>query len=234
LITKLLLAAGGFNEGYVKTAQSAATQTTFPTANLAIRRELLVQLGGFDERCVTGEDLDLSIKVARSGRRIFYERRAKIRHRFRTTLPELLRQYFNYYRFHPYVLKKHAKRKELELFFADPGRRRWISWRVPMPVHVVIAPTTFSVMYLAMILALAAYGLDAPDVALACAAVATIVGLTHCFRAFQYRRPLESAKFLVIRHLLNWACVLGGLIGGIREGVLYLGTTRERNPRCDP
>jgi hypothetical protein len=36
--------------------------------------------------------------------------------------------------------------------------------------------------------------------------------------------------FCLLRYCLNWAYVLGGFLGGLRIGVLYLDATRDLNP----
>ena len=40
---------------------------TYPSCNLAYRKDLFVRLGGFDDRFVTAEDIDLNLRAVRAG-----------------------------------------------------------------------------------------------------------------------------------------------------------------------
>jgi glycosyltransferase involved in cell wall biosynthesis len=69
-------------------------------SNMAFRRMLLHELGGFDEALDTGAslpgggDLDMFYRVARSGRTLVYEPGCTVFHEHRRTLAELERQYW--------------------------------------------------------------------------------------------------------------------------------------------
>jgi mycofactocin glycosyltransferase len=67
-----------------------------PSCNLAVRREVLRRLGGFDEKMVLGEDADLVWRATRAGHGVRYEPAAKIVHRHRTRLVALLRRRADY------------------------------------------------------------------------------------------------------------------------------------------
>jgi cellulose synthase/poly-beta-1,6-N-acetylglucosamine synthase-like glycosyltransferase len=60
------------------------------TMNLAVRRDLLRELHGFDERLLRCEDVDLAYRIDQAGYRLAYAPDAVIYHRNRSTLPELL------------------------------------------------------------------------------------------------------------------------------------------------
>lgn len=80
----------------------------FPTANLAVRRSLLEQLGGFDEGVtIYGEDYDLCVRLYRRGAVIAYRPEALVRHRHRTTLAGLLRQAYGFGLSHAYLFGRH-------------------------------------------------------------------------------------------------------------------------------
>ena len=51
-----------------------------PSANLSVRREVLLEVKGFDEELATGYDMDFSQKLRRKGYQIFYEPRAVAYH----------------------------------------------------------------------------------------------------------------------------------------------------------
>ncbi|HXF92289.1 MAG TPA: glycosyltransferase [Nitrospiraceae bacterium] len=83
----------------------------FPTANLAVRRSLLEQLGGFDESvAIYGEDYDLCARLYRQGAAIAYRPEAVVRHHHRTTLAGLLRQAYGFGCSHAYLFRRHGPR----------------------------------------------------------------------------------------------------------------------------
>ncbi len=59
------------------------------TMNMAIARDLLEELGGFDERWLRGEDSELSFRLAAQGRRFAYVPKAVVRHWNRATIRSL-------------------------------------------------------------------------------------------------------------------------------------------------
>lgn len=81
----------------------------FPTANLAVRRAILDQVGGFDERiAVSGEDYDLCARIYQQGWTIAYTPEAIVQHHHRTTLGGVTRQSFGYGLGHAYLLRRHG------------------------------------------------------------------------------------------------------------------------------
>ncbi|MGP8108403.1 MAG: glycosyltransferase [Thermoplasmata archaeon] len=67
---------------------------TFPSCNLAYRRELFVRLGGFDTRFITAEDIDLNMRAVQAGASIVYRPEAIVYHHMRTTFLRFLMQAF--------------------------------------------------------------------------------------------------------------------------------------------
>lgn len=67
---------------------------TYPSCNLAYHRELFRQLGGFDPRFVTAEDIDLNLRAVESGASIRYQPHAVVYHHVRTTFVRFLYQAF--------------------------------------------------------------------------------------------------------------------------------------------
>ena len=67
---------------------------TFPSCNLAYRRELFVGLGGFDTRFITAEDIDLNMRAVQAGASIAYRPEAIVYHHMRTTFFRFLMQAF--------------------------------------------------------------------------------------------------------------------------------------------
>jgi len=67
---------------------------TYPSCNLAYRRALFEQLGGFDPRFITAEDIDLNLRAVRSGATIRYVPGAVVYHHMRSTFLRFLYQAF--------------------------------------------------------------------------------------------------------------------------------------------
>ncbi len=83
----------------------------FPTANLAVRRELLSRLGGFDESvAIYGEDYDLCARLYAAGAAIVYTPDAVVEHQHRVALRPMLRQSFGFGRSHAWLMRRHVPR----------------------------------------------------------------------------------------------------------------------------
>ena len=67
-----------------------------PTAALVVRRQLLAQTGGFDERMRFGEDVDLVWRLVAAGWTVRYEPATAVAHPARPTGRAWLRQRFDY------------------------------------------------------------------------------------------------------------------------------------------
>ncbi|MFI5613731.1 glycosyltransferase family 2 protein [Amycolatopsis sp. NPDC051903] len=101
-------AFGGFGKGYRRRtftddARNVLSPGRFGSGNnMAWHREAFLALDGFDERLGpgrrthSGEDLDLYLRLVRSGGRIVYTPHALVRHEHRATEGELLRQLSGY------------------------------------------------------------------------------------------------------------------------------------------
>ena len=98
--------------------------------NMCFDRQLLLQLGGFDEALDTGAplpgggDLDIFYRVLRSGRCIVYEPRYAVYHEHRETLEQLRRQYWSWgLGFMAFVVK--CRRTDRELAQRQAAMIRW-------------------------------------------------------------------------------------------------------------
>jgi GT2 family glycosyltransferase len=101
-------AFGGFGKGYRRQVftddpRNLLSPGRFGSGNnMAWHRDAFLALGGFDERLGpgrrthSGEDLDLYLRLVRSGGRIVYTPHALVRHEHRATEAELLRQLRGY------------------------------------------------------------------------------------------------------------------------------------------
>ncbi len=67
---------------------------TYPSCNLAYRKELFEEIGGFDPWFMTAEDIDLNIRAVEKGAKIVHNPRAIIYHRTRDSFYSFAKQAF--------------------------------------------------------------------------------------------------------------------------------------------
>jgi glycosyltransferase involved in cell wall biosynthesis len=65
-------------------------------ANCGVWADVFDTLGGFDERVLAGEDIDLSWRAQLAGLKLGFEPDAVVRRRYRFTLADLARQHYGY------------------------------------------------------------------------------------------------------------------------------------------
>lgn len=67
---------------------------TYPSSNLAYKKKVLVEIGGFDEWFVTAEDIDLNLRAVLAGHPIAFRPNAIVYHRTRDSYFDFVRQAF--------------------------------------------------------------------------------------------------------------------------------------------
>lgn len=67
---------------------------TFPSTNLAYRKDVYTAIGGFDEWFITAEDIDLNLRAVNAGNAICFEPEAIVYHRTRASIYDFIRQAF--------------------------------------------------------------------------------------------------------------------------------------------
>jgi len=102
------------------------TDVTYPSSNLAYRKPVLDEIGGFDEWFVTAEDIDLNIRAVRAGHTIGFRSDAIVYHRTRDSMFDFLRQ----------ALWNGAGRKQLTL-------KHGVLWSRYRPGRMLRQKTTF-------------------------------------------------------------------------------------------
>lgn len=228
------ISKSGYQRGYLPRKGVGVFHPFFATANAAFRKEALREAGGFDPKCATGEDVDLSIRVARAGYELWFEPSARITHLHRYTLRGLLKQWFHYGLGHAYLFKKHSRRRMIQFYRYDLSDRNESPFGVarvvgiPFPVHGMIFLSSYHFMHLGLLAAVAAWLLALPAAALLSLAVSLVSAAWYFSIRFDRRTPLKSLLLSAVRYLADGAYVFGGLIGGIREGMIYLEATRTR------
>ena len=188
----------------------------FPTANLAVRRSLLLKLEGFDEgKAIYGEDYDLCARLYLEHVSIRHQPDAVVTHHHRTTLKGMLRQAYGFGRAHAYLLRRH---RPPGLWLELP--KHAVQWpRVPLHAWVDMASPDKK---------LAAF------VLLACLSrpLFALVPLYLCWLAYDCRRRARSAGAGVsplAAFGLAWMLLLkaaamtaGRWLGSIRYGACCL------------
>jgi glycosyltransferase involved in cell wall biosynthesis len=67
---------------------------TYPSSNLAYKKPVVQEIGGFDEWMITAEDIDLNLRAVLAGHKIAFRTNAIVYHRTRDSYFDFLRQAF--------------------------------------------------------------------------------------------------------------------------------------------
>jgi cellulose synthase/poly-beta-1,6-N-acetylglucosamine synthase-like glycosyltransferase len=224
----------GYQKGYLPKTGVGVFHPFFATANAAFRKDALLKAGGFDPRCDTGEDIDLCIRVAKAGYEMWFEPEAKVTHFHRHSLKGLLKQWFNYGYGHAYLFKKHSPRRRMQFYRYDLSDRNDSPFGIrrvldmPSPLYGMIFLSSFHLMHLALLVAIVTGLSGLSTTAWISGAVAVAAALYYFGIRFQWKAPGKSLLFSAIRYIADSAYVLGGLLGGISEKMIYLEATRSR------
>jgi hypothetical protein len=74
----------------------------------AFRREAIEGVGGYDERYLRGEDWEMNHRIREAGGLIWFQPELRVTYRPRSTIGELVSQYFMYGRWRRAVARRHA------------------------------------------------------------------------------------------------------------------------------
>jgi cellulose synthase/poly-beta-1,6-N-acetylglucosamine synthase-like glycosyltransferase len=224
----------GYQKGYLPKNGIGVFHPFFATANAAFRKEALQKTGGFDIKCETGEDIDLSIRVAKAGYELWFEPSAKITHFHRYTLKGLLKQWYNYGFRHAYLFKKHIKKRHLQFYrynLSDKNKNTFGITSVldiPFPVYGMIFLSSYHLMHFFLLAAVIAFLFSSSTLGIFLMMLSIFPAAWYFGIRFNSKEPFKSLLFSGIRYLADGAYVLGGLLGGIKEGVIYFEATRSR------
>jgi cellulose synthase/poly-beta-1,6-N-acetylglucosamine synthase-like glycosyltransferase len=224
----------GYQKGYLPKEGVGVFHPFFATANAAFRKEALLKTGGFDPKCSTGEDIDLSIRVAKAGYELWFEPSARVTHFHRYTLGGLLKQWFNYGYGHAYLFKKHMRKRRLQFYRYDlsPSNKNPFGIArvldIPFPVYGMVFLNSYHLMHLFLLTALIAFLFSFLKLGVVALLTSIFSATWYFWVRFDSKKPFKSILFSGIRYLADGAYVLGGLLGGIKEGVIYLEATRSR------
>ena len=214
-------------EGYLDKARHPTIAPFFAGANVAFRRRALEEIGGYDPGCVTGEDCDVCARLLTAGWELYLRRGAVVQHKNPSRIRDLIRRWFGYGRYHPYVFAKHNERAlECHVRFPAPGGGRYacLFYR-PFPFAVVVFLTNFLFLHLAL-LGTALLWLAGLSV-LAWVGLALTATLLAAYVWPDVRRHglALGGAFAGLRYLADMALFLGALLGGFSQRMLYLSAT---------
>jgi cellulose synthase/poly-beta-1,6-N-acetylglucosamine synthase-like glycosyltransferase len=215
-----------YAKGYLPAGSATSLPAYLPNVNLAVRRTVIRQVGGYDAACTAGEDADLCVRAARAGWVLYYEPRARVHHEPRADVAGLLRQWQWYgeggSRF---FAKQRSHRLEIYLNTDLPpqmhGYRRMVGTRWwPVPTMWFVSYFTLAHLLLAVAAILLAAGWT---IAAGCAAGILVLMLMAMWRHSRLRTLTWRERCLYggITYLVNWTCSWHSLRGGLRQGMLF-------------
>lgn len=221
-----------FEEGYLERDKYSVLSAFFAGANVAFRRKALNDTGLYDTNCRSGEDQDMTLRVAGAGWELYFEPKAIIRHKNKMTTRGFVRKWFNYGYHHPYIFRKHSSRgfhvyhvgaTNSQRESGSPLYRRLIGIRLPLTINIFITTFLFIHIFLVVAIVLAVLGLFIP----AAIVGALLLALSAAYFKVDFgRRKLsQSLAFMYYRYIANAALLLGGFLGGIKAGMLYISPT---------
>jgi mycofactocin system glycosyltransferase len=97
-----------------------------PACNLLVRRQLFLELGGFKEELVVGEDVDLCWRLRKRGHQIEYRPEGRVYHKHRSRMFSFCRRRFEYGTSEPLLNKLHSE-KIKEICFPPLTSLFWAS-----------------------------------------------------------------------------------------------------------
>ncbi|HJX54700.1 MAG TPA: glycosyltransferase family 2 protein [Polyangia bacterium] len=223
-----------YAQGYLPKATHGFFNPFFAGANMAVRRQALEATGGFDPKCRTGEDVDLSVRLSRAGWELWYEPAAEVKHQDPHTFRQMLRQWFGYGFGRPYLYKKHLGRPRLQFYArgdiagsSTPYGARCLA-DLPFPFYGVVFLSAYHLFHFALLWLFVGAVAGSPPCCLCAGAVALAAGFSYATIRFAWRRPLRSIGMFCLRYCCDSAFVWGSLLGGLRQGALFLDATRTR------
>jgi hypothetical protein len=217
--------------GYLQKQHEGAIAPFFPTVNMAVRRAALADIGGFDESLVTSEDIDFCIRALDSRWELFYNPDIRVEHAARPTVRALMKQWFDYGLYHSRLFHKHNQ-CSVEILLPSPWHEtRSFTAAFFLPARegssgrpkAIVFVTSFAILHLALAGALASGALGFPVASAAATLVAAAAAGGYFAQDLATAAPLaERLRNAGLRYLVNLAMVGGGLLGGLRDGFLYV------------
>lgn len=204
----------------------------FSNNTLSIRRSILDEIGMYDEECQRSEDVEICARIARSRWMMFHASDMIFQHRPRGSLKELMKQWWGYGKYIPYVFKKHNA-GQWEIFYMrgdasseplSPGLRyRKLLYLERMPLTLCIFITPFLTLHFFLLASMIALCSGTVPISIALGIVAALCLLSYLKPDFASGTPFTTAiQLVVIRYLVNLSFFSAQLLSGLRIGTLYI------------
>ena len=216
------------DEGYLDKGRHPTVAPFFAGANVAFRRDALEEIGGFDPKCVTGEDCDICARLSAADKELYMRRQAIVAHNNPSTFKRLIQQWYGYGRYHPYVFHKHnesAAEVYVRLGLPVEGERYTCLFYRKSPLGVVLFITKFLLLHLALICSLGAWLSGLATIAWVAAISAGLLAIAYAWPDVRNHGMLLGCAFSALRYAADMALFVGALIGGLHQRMLYLSAT---------
>ncbi len=213
--------------GYLQDPKPKAIPPYLPNVNLAMRRKLHEEIGGYDEACEAGEDADFCVRAARAGWAQFFDPAACAFHEPRSNLLALVRQWLWYARGGSHFFFK-QQRKRLEIYLdlelvPKMHRYRLVLATRWFPVPAMLFISAFSLVHLIALLGFLALSISIWVPALLLLISSLIFTIYLYLRSPLRRLSLkELLLYAGIAYLINWTCIIGSCTAGLKKRRIFL------------
>jgi len=216
-----------YSPGYLPGSNSKSIPPYLPNVNLAMRRKLFENLGGYDEACSAGEDADLCVRAARAGWAQYFETRAQAFHEPRPNLRSLIRQWIWYGQGGShFFFKQQEKRFELYLDleltpkmhkYRRVAATRWF----PFPAMLFISAFLLGhgVALLGFLALIAGFWKISAILLVSALILPVCLYARSPLRRLSLRELLLYAGFA---YLINGTCLLASCIAGLTKRRLFI------------
>lgn len=214
----IIPAAGGFT----------AIHPFFTCANMAVRRSVFESVGTFDTQLKTNEDLELCIRSTLHGWKLYFEPAAIVVHRPQRKFFSVLKKWFYYSFYHPRLLKKYdSKMAHIYIYksWQNNPFPNFVYFLARFPITAVVFINSFLLMHISIVFALICKFLQYESASVFFGLLFLLSLVRYIWLRLDQKSILRSLRYIGINYALNLSYILGALIGGMREGMLYVEAT---------
>ncbi len=203
----------------------------FSNNTLAIRRSILDEVGTYDEDCHRSEDVEICARISRSDWMMFLSKDMIFHHRPRTSIKALMKQWWGYGEYIPYVFRKHNA-GQWEIFyqrgdassqpFAPGLRYRKLLYVERMPSTICVFVTPFLVFHLFLLSTIISFCMGWNLGGIVLSIMASLAFLSYVQPDFQRITFFGGLQLMYIRYLVNLSFFAAQLFNGLRIGTIYI------------